>query len=1100
MLAKSVLFSLSLLILLALGCESVAPPSPTRFEALSAAHSGISFANQLTDGVQFNILNYPYFYNGGGVAVGDLNGDSLPDLFFTGNQVPNRLYLNRGALRFEDITEQAGVAGEGDWATGVSLADVNADGRLDIYVNYVSGLLDRQGHNELFINQGDGTFREEAQAWGLAFAGYGTQGAFFDYDGDGDLDLYQLNHSIRPAETIGPATQRQTPNSLAGDRLMRNEGDHFTDVTAQAGISSSRLGYGLSLLVGDLDRDGLPDVYVCNDFHEDDYLYLNQGDGTFREALREWIGHSSRFSMGSDLTDLNQDARPDLITLDMKPEVETIRKTAQSPESYDQFRYKLSFGYYHQYPHNALQLHRGNRFAEVAQLAGIDATDWSWSALWADYDNDRRPDLFITNGIYRRPDDMDYINFISDPAVKRQLNRAPSAADLAFIAEMPQVPQPNYLYRNLGDLQFEEVAAAWGLGQPGFSNGATYADLDRDGDLDLVVNHLNATAQVFRNHSRERDSSHFLGLRLAGAHANPFGYGAEVFAYVQGELLWQQHQPVRGFQSCVEPGHLHLGLGSAQRVDSLRIVWPDGKQQRLTNLSADQTITLRQAEAREVDLTLPSAKPTPLFLLRHELTLGEPHQENDFIDFNREPLIPHRLSTQGPRVAVGDIDGDGQEDLYLPGAAGQAGQLLVQQADGHFRAQQGDFWARYAAAEEVQALFFDADGDEDLDLYLAYGGHQFNAEDVKLSDRIFLNEGGRFVDGSDRLPLRRVNTGCVAAADYDGDGDQDLLVGGRSVSGSYGLTPPSALLVNDGRGHFTDQTERLAPALRTAGMLTDACWLDLDQDGQRDLVLVGEWMPPRVFRQRDGHLALDSAAVSPRSEGWWNRLLPVDVDGDGDLDLVAGNLGLNSTLRATAQEPCHLYVADFDQNGDTDPILCFTEQGTVSPWATRDEMLKQVISLRRRYPDYQSYAHATVSDLFGQEALDGALQKSVQTFAHAWFENQSGQLIRHDLPRLAQLAPIYSLLADDVNQDGHPDLLLAGNFYGVGPNRGRYDAGEGLLLLGDGQGHWQVKSAYETGFAPQGEVRDLRWLTVAGERLLLVSRNDASMQVFARKP
>ena len=1096
------LLCLGLSLLLACGDPLPQPPA-TRFTALDSTRTGIAFANRLRNEVQFNILNYPYFYNGGGVAVGDLDGDSLPDLFFTANQGPNRLYRNRGDCRFEDITAQAGVAGTGNWTTGVTLADVNGDGRLDIYVNHVANLLDRQGHNELFINQGDGTFREEAARWGLAFEGFGTQGYFFDFDRDGDLDLYQLNHSVRPAETVGPATQRQVPDSLAGDRLLRHDGDHFTDITAEAGISSSRLGYGLSAMVADLDRDGWPDLYVCNDFHEDDYLYLNHGDGTFRESLRQWIGHTSRFSMGSDLADLNHDARPELLTLDMKPAVEAIRKTAQSPEGYQQFQYKLGFGYYHQYPHNALHLHRGDRYAEVAQLAGIDATDWSWSALWADYDLDGQQDLFITNGIFRRPDDMDYINFISDPEVKRQLNQAPSRADLIFIRQMPQVRQPNYLYRHQGDLQFENVAAAWGLAEPGFSNGAVYADLDRDGDLDLVVNELNAPASVYRNHSREQDSSHYLRIRLVGSQANAFGVGAEVYAYAGGRLHWRQHQPTRGFQSCLEPGYLHLGLGRSPQLDSLRVVWPDGQSQRLGTVSADRTLVLRHpttplAEPVGEPAEAPVAEPVEALFTDRTAQFDLPyrHQENAFIDFNREPLIPHMLSTQGPRVAVADFNGDGRSDLFLPNAQGSPGAWLQQRANGEFRAR-ASLPDADPAREAVLAHAFDANGDGRPDLYLGHGGHEQRTGDARLQDRLYLNDGRGLRPAEGHLPELTFNTGCVASADYDGDGDVDLFVGGRSVSTRYGLDPRSALLRNDGQGRFTDVTDSLAPALVRPGMLTDACWLDVDQDGQLDLVVVGEWMPLQVYRQERGRLRLDPDAVPQPSDGWWNRLLAFDADGDGDLDLAAGNLGLNSTLQASLAAPCRLYVADFDGNGATDPILCFTEEGRRYPWATRDEMLKQVISLRRRFPDYRSYAQATVEDLFGAQALAQAVQKTAVTFAHAWFENRDGRFIRHDLPRLAQVAPVYGLQAADLNGDGHQDLLLAGNFYGVGPNRGRYDAGEGLVLLGDSQGHWQIRSAYQTGFAPPGEIRDLQWLTIRNQPYLLATPNDQPPHLFS---
>ena len=1106
-LPKSMLLMSRWLLLLLLpgllsACEETSTPlpsstqeTPPRFQAISGAESGVDFENKLENEVAFNILNYPYFYNGGGVAVGDFNGDSLPDLFFTANQQPNRLYLNRGNFRFEDVTKSAGVAGRSDWSTGVSLADVNGDGHLDIYVSCVVGLADLKGRNELFLNQGDGSFVEAAEQWGLAQRGYGTQATWLDYDRDGDLDLFQLNHSIKPNETIGPASQRLQPDSLAGDRLLRNDGDHFTDVTAQAGIFSSRLGYGLGVLTGDIDGDGWPDLYVCNDFHEDDYLYLNQQDGSYRESLRAWIGHTSKFSMGGDLADFNNDGHADLITLDMKPEVEFIRKTAQPPASYDRYQYKLSFGYYYQYAHNALQLNRGGQgFSEIAQLAGVDATDWSWSALFADYDNDGYKDLFITNGIYRRPDDMDYISFISEPAVVRQLNQAPSEADLAFIDQMPSIPQPNYLYRNQGGLQFASVAAAWGLDDKGFSNGAAYADLDRDGDLDLVVNNLNAPAGLYRNLSREQDSSAYLALRLMGSEGNPYGYGARLSAWTDQGTQTLEHYPVRGFQSCMEPGHLHLGLGQAQRVDSLRITWPDGRSQRLTNVAVNQTLALRQADAT-MQPTPAAPQPEPVFRPLPG-RLDWTHQENDFVDFSREALLPHRLSTQGPRPAVADLNGDGRDDLYLPGPAGQAGQLMLQQADGRFVAQQTATWQPWAATEEVTALFFDADSDGDLDLYVACGGNQFFQKDPQLHDRLFRNEGGTFVYDAKALPPMLTNTGCVQAADYDGDGDLDLFVGGRNLTAIYGLDPRSYLLRNEG-GRFLDASAADAPELISPGLITDAQWLDVDRDGDQDLALVGEWMPLTVLRNEQGRLQRDSTLMPPQSNGWWNCLAQADLDGDGDLDLVAGNLGLNSTLRASPQEPCELYVADFDGNGYSDPIICAYHEGRSYPWATRDEMLKQIVSLRRRFPNYQTYAEATIQDLFTPQQLAQSVQKRVYTFAHAWFENTPGGFVRHALPQATQMAPVYGLAIRDVDGNGLPDLVMGGNFFGVGPNRGRYDAGTGFYLTQSQAGKWEATPGWQAGLNLSGEVRAMAWLqTNEAQPCLLVARNGAEASLF----
>ncbi len=1079
------------------GCSTSNPGGPEsippRFSALDAATTGIDFTNELTNTPEFNILNYPYFYNGGGVAVGDFNRDGLPDLFFTANQLPNRLYFNQGELKFEDVTEQAGVSGNGDWATGVSVVDVNADGWLDIYVSYVVGMADLTGHNELFLNQQDGTFREVSAEWGLALRGFGTQASFFDYDRDGDLDLFQLNHSIKPNETIGPASQRNVVDTLAGDRLLRNEGDHFVDVTQQSGIYSSRIGYGLNILTGDINQDGWPDLYVCNDFHEDDYLYLNQGDGTFRESLRDWVGHTSKFSMGGDLADYNNDGYPDLFTLDMKPDVEAIRKTAQAPESYDRYQYKLGFGYFYQYAHNALQQNRaGEGFSEIAQMAGVDATDWSWSALFSDLDNDGRKDLLITNGIYRRPDDMDYISFISEPAVVRQLNDEASEADLAFISRMPSIAQPNHLFQNVGDSAFRPVAESWGLSEKGFTNGAAYADLDRDGDLDLILNNLNDQASIFQNLTREQDSVHFLQVQLKGTPENPFAIGTQLTAWTGATQQTVENFPVRGFESCMEPGFVHFGLGENSIVDSIQIRWPDGKGQTLYRIAADTMLVIRYDNPTEI--------PAPNYQ-RHELfasispNINWTHQENDFVDFSRETLLPHRLSTQGPKPASGDVNRDGLTDLYFPGPRGQAGRLLMQRPDGSWKAQSLRLWTEFTESEEVSATFLDVDGDQDLDLYVACGGNEFYHHDTKLQDRLFLNENGRFSLADSALPNMLINTGTVRHGDFDGDGDEDLFVGGRNVTSTYGVPPRSYLLENVG-GQYIDVADSLAPGLGTVGMVTDAQWLDYDADGLLDLAVIGEWMSLELWHNEGSSFQRDTASMPLHSSGWWNCLEAADLDGDGDLDLVAGNLGLNSTLKATPQTPCELYVSDFDANGYSEAILCRYYEGRSYPFASRDELLKQIVSLRRRFPNYQIYAEATINDIFTPQQLMSSLRLEAETFSHAWFEQTPEGFIRHDLPYSTQDAPVFAISTKDLNQDGHADLILGGNFYGVGPNRGRYDASLGHVLIWDASLQWDPVPGWDAGIPLTGEVRDFDWISSGGKQMLVVARNGSKPLFF----
>jgi hypothetical protein len=1089
------------------GCRQ-AESRPPLFELLAPAATGVTFVNELPEKPEFNILNYLYYYNGGGVAAGDVNGDGLPDLYFTSNLGRDRLYLNRGDYHFEDVTERAGVGGPEGWTSGVTMADVDGDGHTDIYVSGVS-YLTMHGRNVLYVNRGDGTFADRTKEYGLEHVGYSTQAAFFDYDGDGDLDMYLLNHSTHTERGVSSRPQREVRHPRAGDRLFRNDPSpgsgqarHFVDVSEKAGIHSGVEGYGLGVVASDMNLDGCIDLFVTNDFQENDFFYRNNCDGTFTETIGSSMGHTSRFSMGVDAADFNNDGRPDVVVVDMLPDREEILKTSANAESFNLYNLKVRAGYHPQYARNTLQLNRGQgRFSDVGYLAGVHATDWSWAPLFADLDNDGRKDLFITNGIYRRPNDLDYINYISNAAIQASLAQGINESNLGLLNKMPQIPLANYAYRNDGNLRFTNVAEAWGLAQPGFSNGAVYVDLNNSGALDLVVNNVNAPASVYRNRARAMTGGHYLRVALRGAGANTAGIGAKVLIKHQGATQMLEQMPTRGFQSSVDP-RLHFGLGAATQVDSLVVIWPDHRFQVLTNVAADQALTLTQADAGGRYAYGAGAPAEPLFAdVTAKVGVDVKHAENtDVVDYNREPLMPHLLSTEGPALATGDVNGDGLDDIYVGGAKWQAGTLLVQQRDGTFRRSAGPAFAADSIPEDVDAAFFDADGDDDQDLYVVSAGNEFWGDQAPLRDRLYLNDGaGNFQRATDALPAFFENGGCVVPGDFNGDGHVDLFVGSRVVSRSYGLTPRSHLLQNDGRGRFVDVTAEKGGEMAEAGMVSSAAWVDYDGDGRLDLVAVGEWMPVRAFRQENGRFVdRTKAAGLAGTEGWWNSVSAADLNGDGRKDLVLGNLGLNSYVRASAKEPARLYVGDFFETGALKQILTFYKHGASYPMPGRDELVRLMPPLRSKYTSYAQFGASTIDDILPQSELKKAAVREARTFATSIaLAGAGGAFEIHALPAEAQLAPVYASLAEDFDGDGRVDLLLAGNFYGVTPVRGRYDASYGVLLRGRGDGQFDAVDMDESALAIEGQVRDLEPVrTAAGGRLVAIARNNDRLQLL----
>ncbi|WP_425342611.1 VCBS repeat-containing protein [Lunatimonas salinarum] len=1068
------------------------------FESQAPRKTGIRFQNNLTEDRKTNILTYEYMYNGGGVAVGDINNDGLDDIYFTGNMVPNKLYLNQGDFKFKDITKEAGVEGKDVWTTGVTMVDVNGDGWLDIYVSY-SGKGDPElRRNQLFVNQGDGTFRDEAKALGLDDFGNTIQALFFDYDLDGDLDMYLLNHNTAVINEIEFDAKRRDRNRYAGDKLFRNDGGRFVDVSQEAGIKGNSLGFGLGIAVSDITGNGYPDLYVSNDYQEPDYLYINNGDGTFSESLTQYLQHISYFSMGSDISDVNNDGLPDIFTLDMLPEDNKRQKLLYGPENYEQYALMVMNDFYHQNMRNMLHLNRGGGFfAEIGQLAGVSNTDWSWASLFADFDNDGWKDLFVSNGYYRDYTNRDFLKYKGDYYFAQARAKEP-ADTLHLVTSMTSTPVFNYLFKNNGDLTFDNRTKEWGLQEPEFSNGATFADLDNDGDLDLVVNNLNAPAGIFRNRSHEIGAGrNFLQLQLEGAGGNRFGLGTKISLHAGGEMQFYEQQLTRGFQSSVTP-RIHFGLGEHKVVDSLQVVWPSGKTQWLRNVSAGQLLAVREQAAEDYVVEEKEVEQQVFTAIVPPLQYG--HVEPGYNDFKRQPLLTYMLSPVGPVIAVGDVNQNGFNDVFVGGVQNSPGRLFFQVSTGQFIQSQGLDLSKDLESSDADAVFFDANGDGWQDLYVVSGGyHDYEPGDPRLQDRLYMNQGGgNFQKATGALPEMTSSGSCVRPVDFDGDGHVDLFVGGRVIPGEFPMAPRSYLLRNDGAGKFQDVTAAYIEELATIGMVTDARWIDLNDDGFEDLVVIGEFMPIQVFLNRRGK-KLESATKQffeqPMS-GLWSSLSVGDFDNDGDLDLLAGNFGLNSQLKASVREPVRLVFDDFDKNGSIDPILTTYIEGVSYPFMSRDELLDQMYGLRSKFTDYESFSTAELTDIFSKDQLANAHTLEVTELRSMYLENADGKFIPHSLPQDAQFAPIHAIQVVDFNGDGNLDLVLAGNQNSIRLRYGVMDANFGQLFRGNGSGDFTLIDQEQSGLGFFGDVKSMQFIKLGKLDVLLVGVNNQSVEAY----
>jgi len=1066
------------------------PPPDALFVKLSAGETGIDFSNPVKDDSSYNILTYRNFYNGGGVATGDINNDGLVDIFLTANLADSKLYLNKGNFKFQDITSSSGIKSRKGWRTGVTFADVNADGWLDIYICNSGDIKGDDKENELYINQHNNTFKEQAKEFGLNDAGFTTHISFFDYDLDNDLDAYILNNSFVDVYKFDLDSARKIRDPL-GHKLMRNDNGHFVDVSEQAGIASIKIAYGLGVSVSDLNGDMYPDIYISNDFYEKDYLYINQRNGTFKDELAQRVPHISSSSMGADVADLNNDGFMDLITTDMLPEDEYRLKTMNRFEEYhvESMKYRANFHY--QYPQNCVQLNNGNgEFSEIGWYAGVSATDWSWGALIFDFDNDGNKDIFISNGIYRDITDMDFSDFLADKSEVKKIVTKKGRFDFRdFLPFINSHKLPNYAYVKQPGLTFKNESAELGLGEPSFSNGVAYADLDNDGDFDLVVNNINDPCSIYRNESDKKKKNHYLKVNLKGKAGNPFGVGAWVSIFNNGKKQVLQNYPVRSFQSCVDT-KLIFGLGEQNSVDSLEVVWPDLNRQVLYNLTVDKEIILDRSNADKKLMSAPQHKKLFADISASALASPVVHKENLYVDYNAERLLPYMLSTQGPKLATGDINNDGLEDFYLGAAANESRSVYIQTKSG-FTVSKQDVFDADKEKEDAGSAFFDVDNDGDLDLIVASGGYQYDQGSSLLAARLYMNDGrGNYLKG--KMPDVFTNASCVSIADFDKDGFADVFIGGRAIATDYGKSGRSYLLHND-HGVLTDKTPDL---LKEPGMVTGAAWSDLNGDTYPELILVGDWMPVTIFSNNKGNIANKQSVAN--SSGWWNCIQPADVDRDGDMDFILGNFGLNSRLKASPEKPMELFLNDFDNNGTPEALLtCFWSDGKSHLFHSKTDITSQMPSLKKKFLLYKDYAGKSITDVVGSERMRAAQKLQVQTLSSSVLLNEGNmQMKLLPLTGMAQLSPIFGIICDDFDHDSLPDIFAVGNFYDVKPDLGRMDARAVYFLKGDGRGNFDCVPAQNTGLNFQSQFRDVTLFSGQKKKRLALAANNGPLVIL----
>lgn len=1085
----SLIYSVSLLFFY--GCNNQLP----LFTKLNEDKTNIHFINQNTDSDSLNTLDYLYYYNGAGVAVGDINNDGLPDIYFASNTGENKLYLNKGDFHFEDITLKAGVQGIGGWTTGVTMADVNGDGFLDIYVSTVANHTAPNGNNKtyfknarnlLFINNHDNTFTESAKKWGIDVAGYSTQAAFFDYDHDGDLDMFLLQHSIRTSAIYGDTSERSTYSLVSGGKLFRNDGDHFTDVTKGSGIISSSLGFGLGVGISDLNNDGWDDIYVSNDFQENDYYYMNQGNGTFKEMNYQAFAHESKSSMGNDIADINNDGWLDLVTVDMLPEEEDILKSSQTDPTVDMYNFQKGLGYHDQFSRNCLQLNigKGKKFADIGLYSGIAATDWSWSPLVADYDLDGMNDIFISNGIKGRLNDLDYINFVSNHQLRTDATDS-RFFDNEILQHLPPGKWHNYIFRGSKDLRFTDQSDKWGFSQATLSQGAAYADLDNDGDLEIITNNMNEPAGIYKNNSREQHPGmHYLTIQLKGLSPNTFCIGAKAFLFSNHSVMYRELQPERGFLSCSEP-LLHFGLGTSNLIDSLIIIWPNNTTQKLSHFKGDQKLVLhynRQNadtilnQYRFINSILHHPEEPDFKDITNSSGINfKPLGDSTLIDF--QSLVPPRWM-KGAALTVGDVNGDGLEDIFIGGEKGQAATIFIQQKNGSFkRMPDSTAFVKDKRYGNEDAVFFDADGDKDADLFVASGGNGF--PDKNSKDRLYINDGKGNFTNSYFLPDTIENGSIVRVADYDKDGDTDIFLAGGSKC---------YLLQNDGKGHFKNVTNQLLPQLQNMGMITHASWVDVDNDGWEDLLLVGQWMEPILFKNNHGKFVQQKLTGDDEQlKGLWSSLKCTDINGDGFPDILLGNYGLNSKLTASKNYPLRMYLSDMEHNKDADEIIAVAKNGKYYPFATTQELEKKLPYLKKKYQTFHEMAGKTIDEIFGDQLMKAKQFEATTLASKVLINDRKGKFDPEDLPPALQWTPINTFVVDDFNHDGIKDLIAGGNFFGTTPYEGRYDAMPLILSLGNSSGDFKPVLPLPQSFDKiNGEVRNIKLIHLANHQQALI--------------